>query len=156
MEYPSRIQQDHVGEVKWDHFYEGHSPKYWQMSAHNVHGENPVTYCKLLLAAWKLERWVKARDPLLPKSTTTRSLKKAHSHSQGNLFPSRKLKGSCTFTAHSPVVEEYETKEDSGPKPNGEKEAESSAEECAGTLGKAGNVDPLLGYIMQFTNVVEL
>ena len=27
MEYPGRIQQEHVEEVKWDHFYEGHTPK---------------------------------------------------------------------------------------------------------------------------------
>ena len=26
MEYPGRIQQEHVEEVKWDHFYEGLSP----------------------------------------------------------------------------------------------------------------------------------
>ena len=71
-DYPSRIQQEHVKEVKWDHFYEGLSPKYWQMMAHKVNGENPVTYLKLLLAAWKLERWVEARNPLLLKTTTTR------------------------------------------------------------------------------------
>ena len=28
MEYPSRIQQEHVEEVKWDCFYEGLSPEY--------------------------------------------------------------------------------------------------------------------------------
>ena len=28
MEYPSRMQQKHVEEVKWDHFYEGLSPEY--------------------------------------------------------------------------------------------------------------------------------
>ena len=46
--------------------------------------------------------------------------------------------------------------EDSGPKPDGEKEAESSAEEDAGTTGEIGNVDPLLGYITWFANVVEV
>ena len=54
------------------------------------------------------------------------------------------------------MVEDCETKEDSGPKPDGEKEAESSAEEDAGTTGEVGNVDPSLGYITWFTNVVEL
>ena len=34
MEYPGRIQQQHVEEVKWDHFYEGLSPEYWKMLAH--------------------------------------------------------------------------------------------------------------------------
>ena len=108
MEYPSRIQQEHVEEVKWDCFYEGLSATYQQMLAHKVNGENPFTYSELLLAAQKLERWVEARDPLLPNTTT------------------------------------------------GEKEAASSAEEDAGMLGKVGNVDPSLGYIMQFANVVEL
>ena len=56
MEYPGRMQQKHVEEVKWDHFYEGLSPKYWQILAHKVDGENPVTYSELLLAAPKLER----------------------------------------------------------------------------------------------------
>ena len=54
-------------EVKWDHFCEGLSPEYQQMLAQKVDGKNPVTYSELLLAAWKLERWVEARDPLLPK-----------------------------------------------------------------------------------------
>ena len=65
--YPSWIQQEHVEEVKWDHFYEGLSPEYQQVLAHKVDGENPVTYSELLLAAQKLERWTEARYPLLPK-----------------------------------------------------------------------------------------
>ena len=128
-EYPSRIQQEHVEEVKQDHFYEGLSSEDQQMLAYKVKGENPVTYSKLLLAAQKLEKWVEARNPLLLKTTTAGSLKVTHSHSQGNLFPFRKLKGSHTFTAWSTVVEDHETEEDSGPKPNGEKKAESWAEE---------------------------
>ena len=51
-----KIQQEHMEEVKWDHFYEGLSPKCQQMLAHMVNGENPVTYCELLFAAWKLEK----------------------------------------------------------------------------------------------------
>ena len=54
--YPSRIQQEHVEEVKQDHFYEGLSSEYLQMLAQKVDGENPVTYSKLLLTAQKLER----------------------------------------------------------------------------------------------------
>ena len=98
-EYPSRIQQEHVEEVKQDHFYKVLSPEYRQMLAHKVNGENPVTYSELLITAQKLERWVEAKEPLLPQTPTTRSLNVTHSHSQGNLFPSRKLKGNCTFTA---------------------------------------------------------
>ena len=99
MEYPGRIQQEHVEEVKQNHFYEGLSPGYLQLLAHKVNGENPVTYTELLLAAKKLERWMEARDPLVLKTTTTWSLNVTHSHSQGNLFPSRKLKGNHAFTS---------------------------------------------------------
>ena len=67
MEYPSRIQQEHVEEMKWCCFYEGLSPEYWQMLAHKVDGENPVTYSEVLLTAQKMERWAEARDLLLPK-----------------------------------------------------------------------------------------
>ena len=56
MEYPSRIQQEHVQEVKWDCFYEGLSHEFQEVLAHKVNGENPVTYSKLLLAAQNLER----------------------------------------------------------------------------------------------------
>ena len=99
MEYPDTIQQEHVEEVKWDHFYEGLSPEYQWMLAHKVNGENPALYLKLLLAAWKLERWAEARDTLLQKKPTTGSLNITCFHSQWNLFPSRKLKGNHTFTA---------------------------------------------------------
>ena len=126
------------------------------MLAHKVDGENPVTYSELLLAARKLERWSEARDPLLPKTITIRGSNVTHSHSQGIQFLSRKLKGSHTFTAQLAVVEDHEAEEDSGPKPNGEEEAESSAEEDIGPAGDVGNVDQLLGYITEFTNAVEL
>ena len=93
MEYLSRIQLEHVEEVKWNCFCEGLSPEYWWMPAHMVNGENPVTCSKLLLAAQKLERQVEATDPLHPKVTTAGSSNVTHSYSKGNLFPSRKLKG---------------------------------------------------------------
>ena len=127
--YPSIIQQEHVEEVKWDCFYKGLRSKYQQMLAHEVNDENPITYSELLLAAQKLERWAE------PKTTNAGSLNVTHSHSQGNLFPSRRLNGNHTFTAQSAVVEDYETEEDSGPKPSEEKEAEPSAEEDAGKTG---------------------
>ena len=126
------------------------------MLAHKVYGEDPVTYSELLLAAWKLERWAEARDPLLPRSRTIGSSNITCSHSQGNLFPSRKLKGNHTFTAWSIAVEDNKTEEDSGPKPNGEKEAEPSAEENMGMTGKVSNVDPSLGFVTQFANTLEL
>ena len=154
MEYPSRIQQEHVEEVKQDHFYECLNPEYWWMLAHKVDGENTVTYSKLLLAPQKLERLAEARDPLLPKTTTTGGSNITLSHSQGNLFPSRKLEGSHTFTAWSTVVEDCDTEEDSGPKPDRKKEAKSSAEEARGMSGKVGSADQSLGYIVWFANAV--
>ena len=156
MEYSCSIQKEHVEEVKQDCFYEGLSPEYLQMLAHKVNGENPVTYSELLLVAQKLERWVEARDHLLPKTTTAGSLNSSHSRLQGNLFPSRKLKGSLTFTAQSAVVGDQETEEDSDPNPDGEKEAEVSAEKDVGMTGDVDNVEPSLGYITQFANMVEL
>ena len=155
-EYPSRFQQEHVEEVKPDCSYEGLNPEYQWMLVHKVDGKNPATYFKLLLAAQKLERWAEARYPLLLKTTTTRGLNMTHSHSQGNLFHSRKLNGSHTFTAQSAVVEDHETEEDSGLKPNGENEAESSAEEGAGLAGKVGGTDQSLVYIIWLTNTIEL
>ena len=72
MEYPSRIQQEHVEEMKWDHFYEGLSPEYQQMLAHKFDGGNPVAYSELLLAAQKLKRQTESRDSLVLNTTTAR------------------------------------------------------------------------------------
>ena len=98
--------------VKQNYFYKGLSPEYQWMLAHKVNGENPVTYSELLLTAQKLERLVDARDPLLSKTPTTVSSNVTHSHSQGNLFPSWKLRGNCTFTSQSAAVEDHEIEED--------------------------------------------
>ena len=70
LEYLGRIQQ-HIEEMKQDHFYEGLNPKYQCMLAHKVDGKHPTSYSDLLFAARKLERWPEARYPLLPKTTTT-------------------------------------------------------------------------------------
>ena len=99
IDYPGRIQQELVEDVKWDCFYKGLSSNYQWMLAHKVDGENSVTYSKLLFAAWKLERQVEVRDPFLPKTMTVWISNVTCSHLQGNLFPFRKLKGSHPFTA---------------------------------------------------------
>ena len=70
-EYPGRIQQEHMEEMKWDYFYEGLNSKYWHILAHKVDGKHATSYYNLLPAAQKLERWAEARDPLLLKPTTT-------------------------------------------------------------------------------------
>ena len=65
------IQWEHVEEMKWDYFYEGLKPEYQHMLSHKVDAEHPASYSNLFIAAWKLERWAEARDPLLPKPTMT-------------------------------------------------------------------------------------
>ena len=70
-EYPGRIQQQHIEEMKWDHFYEGLSPKYQDMLVHKVHGKHPTNYSDLLFAAEKLEKQAEARDFMLTKTTMT-------------------------------------------------------------------------------------
>ena len=131
-------------------------PEYWWMLTHTVDGENPAMYSELLLAAWNLKRWVEARDPLLPKTTTTGGSNITHSQTQGNLFPSRKLKDNHTFTAWSSTVKGNEAEEDSGTKPEGEEEAKSSAGEDADTSSGVTRADQSVGYIIQFSNAVRL
>ena len=55
MEYPSRIQQEHVEEIKWDHFYKNLSPKHWWMLPISSIGEtlSPIPSCSLPPANWK-------------------------------------------------------------------------------------------------------
>ena len=97
-----RIQQEHVEEIKWDHV----STRAWTPNISACWptkwmANTPLATPDLLLAAQKLERWAEARDPLLPKTTTTGGSNVNQSQTSGNLFPSRKLKGNHTFTAPS-------------------------------------------------------
>ena len=73
-----------------------------------------------------------------------------------NLFPFQKLKGNHNFTGQSTTVESNEAKEDSGMKPEGEKEPESSAGEDAETSSGVGGADQSVGYIVHFASTVEL
>ena len=50
-EYPGRIQQGHIEEMKQDHFYECLNPKYWQMLAHKVDGKHLASYSNLFPTA---------------------------------------------------------------------------------------------------------
>ena len=54
------------------------------------------------------------------------------------------------------MVEDHEAGEDSCPKPDGEREAESSVEEDTGLIGEVGDVDHSLGYVIWFIKAVEL
>ena len=92
-EYPGRIQQEHMEQMKWDHFYEGLNLEYQHMLADKVDGKHPASYSTLLLAVWKLERQAEARDSLLPKTTTTGGSNVIQPQVSGNLFLSRKLEG---------------------------------------------------------------
>ena len=87
------------------------------MLAYKVDGDHPTNYSELLLAAWKLERQNKARDPLLPKNTITGGSYVTHSQTPVNLFLSWKLKGNQTFTAQSATMKGNEVGEDSDAKP---------------------------------------
>ena len=155
-EYPGRIQQECIEEMKGDHSYEGLNPKYQWMLAHKVDDGHPTGYSHLLLADRKLERRAEARDPLLPKIATTGGSNVTHSQTSGNLIPSKKLKGSHTFTAWSAMVESNKAAEDSVIKAEDEEEAESSAGEDSETLSGVGGADQSVGYIVCFANVVEL
>ena len=98
-EYPRRIQPEHLGEMKHDHFYEGLNPEYRQMLAHKLDGEDQASYSNLLLATQKLERQAKARDSLPSEIAATNGSTMMHSQMSGNLFPSHKLKCNHTFAA---------------------------------------------------------
>ena len=126
------------------------------MLAHKVDGEHPTNYSDLLLAAWKLERWAKARDLLLPKTTTTGGLDDTWPKTSGYLFPSGKLKGNHTFTVQSTTVESIGAEEDLSVKPEREEEAESSDEEDPETSSGIGGAIQSVRYIICFANVVKL
>ena len=126
------------------------------MLAHKVDGEHPSSYSNLLLTAQKLEKWPEARDPLLPKTTTTGGLNITQPQTLGNLFPSRKLKSNHTFMAQSTIVENIEAEEDLSVKPEGEEEAESSDGEDPETSNGIGGVDQPVSYVIHFANAVKL
>ena len=154
--YPGRIQQEHIEEMKWDCFYKGLNPKYWQMLVHKDDGKHLIKYSNLLLADQKLKKWAEARDCLLLNITMTGGLNITHSQISGNLFPSQKLKGSHTFTIWSAMVESNEAEEDSSMKAEQEVGVESSAKEDAGTSSGVGGTDQSVGYIVHFANAVKL
>ena len=126
------------------------------MLAHKVDGEHSTSYSDLFLAACNLEILAEARYPLFLKTITTGGSNITHSQTSGNLLPSQNLKGNHTFTAGSATVENNDAKEDSGKKPEGEEEANSSAAKDAGTSSGVGGADQSLGYIVCFANMVKL
>ena len=126
------------------------------MLAHNMDGEHPASYSNLLLAAWKLERWTEARDPLPPKTATGSGSNMTCSQTSGNLFPSCKLKGNCTFTAQAMTVRNDEVEEDPSEKPEGEGETEPSADKDVEVLGGIGEMDQSVECIVHFMKVVKL
>ena len=87
LEYLERIQQEHVEEMIWDHFYEGLNPRFRCMLAHKVDSDHPTSYSDLLLAAQKLERQNEARDHLPPKTTPLKDQTKPVLRPQWICFP---------------------------------------------------------------------
>ena len=85
-EYPGRIQQEHMEEMKWNHFYKGLNPTYWHMLAHKVYGKHPASYSNFLLAVQKLERQTEPRDPLLSKTTKIGGTNVIQPQTSGNLI----------------------------------------------------------------------
>ena len=102
-EYLAGIQQEHMEEMKHDHFYEGSKAEYWQMLAYKGDGEHLASYSDLLLATWKLERWAEARYPLPPKTAATSGSNMTHSQMPGNLFPLHKL-DNHTFATWAMII----------------------------------------------------
>ena len=76
-------------------------------------------------------------------------------HRHWGIFPPRKLKGNCTFTAQSTILESIGAEEDLSVKPEGEEEAESSDEDPEISNG-IGGADQPVGYIIHFANAVIL
>ena len=155
LEYPERIQQEHMEETKWDCFYEGLNHKYWCMLAYKVDGEHPASYSDLLLAAQKLKRQAEAGDPLLLKPTMTEETNFTQPQASGNLFPSKKLKGNHSFMAQSTIVKNVGSKRDSIAGPEREEEIESSVGDID-ILNEVGEADQLISYIIWFANAVQL
>ena len=79
-----------------------------------------------------------------------------HSQRPGNLFPSCKLKGNCTFATQAVTVRNDEVEEDSSVKQGGEGEMEPSADEDVEVSGRLGEMDQSIKYIFCFPKVVEL
>ena len=81
---------------------------------------------------------------MFQKTTTTGGSNVTWPQTLGNLFPSRKLKGSHTFTAQSAILESIGAEDDSSVKPEREEEAESSDEEDPETSSGLGGADQLV------------
>ena len=72
----------------------------------------------------------------------------------GNLFPSHKLKGNCTFATRAVTIGNDEVEEDSSAK---EKEKwKPSAGEDVETSGRVGGMGQATEYIIHFAKAVEL
>ena len=151
MEYPGRIQLEHLEDIKCNCFYDGHNPEYWQMLAHKVDGEHPASYCDLLLDGEKLERWAEARDPLPPRMTVTNGSNAMHSQMSGNLFPLHKLKDNCTFAAQAATIGNNVAEEDPGVEQEREEEAEPSDDKEVEASGEVEEADQSIEYISHFT-----
>ena len=142
--------------MKWGCFYKGLNPKYRQMLAHKVDGENPAGYSDLLLAARKLERRAETMDPLPPKTTMTSVSNITHSQTSGNPFPSCKLKGNCIVTPWAVTIGSNEFEVDSSVEQEGDGEMEPSAGEEVKASGGMEGTDQPMEYIIHSAKVVKL
>ena len=74
----------------------------------------------------------------------------------GNLFPSHKLKGNPTSIAWAVTIRNYEAKENSSVKEEGEGEIDPSADEDVKVSSREEETDQTIEYIVDFGKVVEL
>ena len=72
----------------------------------------------------------------------------------GNLFPSHKLKGNCTFATQAVTIRNDKDEEDPGVKLEGEGEREPSADEDVEALGEV--TDQSIKNIIHFAKEAEL
>ena len=79
-----------------------------------------------------------------------------HSQTTGDLLPSHKLKGNCTFVTQAMTIGNDEAEKDPAANPDGEGETVSSAGEEVEASSRAGETDQSIEYIIHFTKAIEL
>ena len=116
-------------EMKGDHFYEGLNPKYWQILAHKVDGENPAGYFDLLLATQKTGRKSRNQRPSAPKDNCKQWIECYTFSDPRQLIPLMQVEGQPYF--HHLSFNHWNAKGEvySSMKQEGEEEMEPLADE---------------------------
>ena len=80
----------------------------------------------------------RGQGPSTTKNVATNGSTAMHSQTPGNLFPSPKLKGNCTFVTEGTTVRNDEAEGDPGVKLKGEGDMEPPADEDVEASGRVG------------------